>query len=246
MVYQRFEEIDILRGIAVLLMLIYHFVYDLVYFGFIRANLFSGFWKIIARSSLIIFLLLVGVGMSLKSQKAKLKGTKQPILFKGFLKRGLEIFSLGLLISLVTKIVIGDDFVHFGILHLIGLSIIILFPLIKLKQANLIIGGLIISLDYIIRLSSLQNLWLLWLGVTPRNFSSIDYTPIIPWIGVIIIGIFLGNVFYVDYSRKFNLHRMFALPVMKKFCCQGKHSLLIYLIHQPILFSIMWVLNLFH
>jgi len=244
---QRFWEIDFLRGIAIIMMVLYHLLYNLHYFAHFNVNVYSGFWMYFARTTATIFIFLVGVSLSISCSRAKLfssGATKEMRLFLKFLRRGLKVFSWGLIITLVTRIFLGKAFIIFGILHLIGISIILAYPFLKLRYWNLLIGALCIFLGAYLKGFSFDFYWLSWLGFRPAQFYSVDYFPLLPWFGVVLFGIFFGNIFYADYSRKFQLVEFSSLSGVKLLCFLGKHSLLIYLLHQPLMIAVFYLLGM--
>ena len=244
---QRFWEIDFLRGIAIIMMVLYHLLYNLHYFAHFNVNVYSGFWMYFARTTATIFIFLVGVSLSISYSRVKLftsGATKEMRLFLKFLRRGLKVFSWGLIITLVTRIFLGKAFIIFGILHLIGISIILAYPFLKLRYWNLLIGVLCIFLGAYLKGFSFDFYWLSWLGFRPAQFYSVDYFPLLPWFGVVLFGIFFGNIFYADYSRKFQLVEFSSLSGVKLLCFLGKHSLLIYLLHQPLMIAVFYLLGM--
>jgi uncharacterized membrane protein len=86
--------------------------------------------------------------------------------------------------------------------------------------------------------------WLIWLGLTPDNVCAVDFFPIFPWFGVVLIGIFVGNSLYPGATRKFNLCDISNSFIIRLFCFLGRHSLLIYLIHQPLLITLLYLLGI--
>jgi len=241
---QRFWEIDFLRGLAIIMMVIFHLLYDLTYFGGYNLNIHSGFWLYFARATATIFIFLVGVSLTLSfSRSGKIQNSRQKLYLK-YLKRGLRIFSWGLIITLVTWIFLRDGFVLFGILHLIGISIILAYPFLKLRYLNLLLGIAIVSLGIHLNNFTFSFYWLVWLGFVPDHFCTVDYFPIVPWFGVILIGVFFGNLLYPDYTRKFNLWDCSNFKFIGLFCLLGRHSLAIYLVHQPILVTLLYLLRI--
>jgi uncharacterized membrane protein len=81
--------------------------------------------------------------------------------------------------------------------------------------------------------------WLMWLGLMPEHIYTVDYFPLLPWFGVVLIGLFFGLILYPDYTRGFNLCDLSYFAVIRLLCLFGRHSLLIYLIHQPIRIAIL-------
>ncbi len=241
---QRFWEIDFLRGIAIIMMVLYHLLYNLHYFAHYNVNVYSGFWMYFARVTATTFIFLVGVSLSISFSRAKKISKDRNTLFTKYLRRGLKVFSWGLIITLVTRIFLGKAFVIFGILHLIGISIILAYPFLKLRYWNLLIGLLCIFLGAYLRGFTFDFFWLSWLGFRPAQFYSVDYFPLLPWFGVVLMGIFFGNIFYPDCSRKFQLTDISFFSLIKVLCFLGKHSLLIYLLHQPLIIAILFLFGI--
>ena len=98
------------------------------------------------------------------------------------------------------------DYIVFGVLHCIGLSIILAYPLIRFRIPALVLGILCIIIGVFLRTTVTVDFpWLLWLGFTPSQFYTLDYFPLLPWFGVVLIGVFLGNSLYQNNKRKFSL-----------------------------------------
>jgi len=239
---KRFWEIDFLRGLAIIMMIIYHFLYDLNYFGNYNFDLSSGFWLYFARTTATIFILLVGISLTLSFSRTKIQKPKINLYLK-YLKRGLKIFSWGLIVTLMTWIFLREEFVIFGILHFIGISIILAYPFLKLRYWNLLIGIICIVFGMYLKNFTFDFSWLMWLGLRPHYLYTVDYFPIFPWFGIILIGLFFGNLLYPHYKRKFKLSNFSDFSFTKLFCFLGKHSLLIYLVHEPILIILLYLLG---
>ena len=109
---------------------------------------------------------------------------------------------LALGITIVTYIFIGKGFIVFGVLHLIGLSLLLAYPFLRLERANFLIGLLFILLGVYFQTISVGFPWLLWLGLVPQDFYSVDYFPVFPWFGVILMGMGLGDWLYPSYRRR--------------------------------------------
>lgn len=240
---KRFWEIDVLRGIAIIMMIIFHVLFDLNFFGIYEVEVFSGFWWWFARITAISFLLLVGVSITLSFSRL-IKVKKSGKFFSKYLKRGLIIFSFGLLITLFTRIFLGKGFVIFGILHLIGISIILVYPFLKFRYFNLFLALLVIFAGIYLQQFTFNFDWLLWLGFVPHSFYSVDYFPVFPWFGVVLMGVFFGNLLYPNYIRKFNIKDRSNFSFIKMFSFLGKKSLIIYLVHQPIILLVFYISGL--
>lgn len=241
---ERFWELDLIRGVALLMMGLFHLLYDLEYLAALSLNVHTGFWLYFARVTATIFLLLVGISLTLSHSRAlRLKGPKQNLPLK-YGKRGLTIFGWGLVITLTTWLVLKDGVILWGILHLIGLAILLAYPLLQLKMINLVLGLLSLVLGILLKQVAVGFPWLLWLGLRPESFHSLDYFPLLPWFGVVLIGIFLGNSLYPQYTRKFHLRDRSHVPLIRGISFLGRHSLAIYLLHQPVLIAILNLLGL--
>ncbi len=242
---KRFWEVDSLRGLAIVMMVVFHFIFDLNYFGIYSFDIHSGFLWWFARITASMFILLVGVSLSISYARTTLlnRNITERDLFLKYLKRGLKIFSYGLLITAATYIFIGDGFIVFGILHFIGIAIILEYVFIKRKYINLFLGLVFIAAGIFLMNFRFNFYGLLWLGFTPNNFYTVDYFPLLPWLGVVSFGIFLGNTLYKKYVRQFKLPDLSSNLIVKISSFLGKHSLLIYLIHQPIIILLLFLLG---
>jgi len=228
----RFPEIDITRGIAILMMVIFHTVFDITFFGIMPVNVATGFWRGFAMATASLFLLVVGISLVVSHARSagKLTGSA---LTKKFLYRGAGIFALGLLITLATWWYLHEGFVIFGILHLIGVSVMLSPLFFRFRKYNILLGLVCIAIGLFI--GTVQGpIWLLPLGIYPPAFTSVDYTPLFPWFGVVLIGLGVGEFLYAGGTRHFSIPpvpKLINVPLS----FLGRHSLIIYLIHQPII-----------
>ncbi len=236
--YQRLWEVDTVRGIAIVLMIAYHFIFDLAFFGAYATNMYASSWQLVARSIGTTFILLMGISLTLTYHRLKPQlGQKQ--LFRKYLQRGAMLFGLGLVISVVTYFLLGRQFVVFGILHLLGIAAILSFPFLRSRWVSLAGGVAAIGLGAYLRSIDTLSPWLLWLGVPQFGRTMVDYYPIFPWFGIVLLGVFLGYTLYPRGSRRYALPDLSHTAPIRALGYLGKHSLLIYLIHQPILLGIL-------
>jgi uncharacterized membrane protein len=240
---ERFWEIDVLRGIALLMMISYHVVFDLNYFGFTATDLNSPAVLVFIYPVGTLFLLLVGISLTLSYSRVKHTLTKHQLRMK-YLRRGCMIFCLGLLITLATWIYPNEGFIVFGILHCIGLSIILAYPFLQSRLSAFLLGMLCISIGIILRMTVTVDFpWLLWAGFVPTSFYTLDYFPLLPWFGVVLIGIFLGNSLYQNNTRSFAVKDHSAFIITRVLCFLGRHSLIIYLLHQLVIVGVLYLLS---
>lgn len=239
---KRFWEIDVLRGMAIIMMVLYHLSYDLYFLGDFPIKIYSLSWTLFQRTTASLFLLLVGISLTISYSKLKSKYQRKAIFIRN-LKRGIKILAWGAVITIFTFIFLTNGVILFGILHLIGVSIIISFPLLEYKYKNLVLGLIVILIGAYLSNFTFNTNYLLWLGFEPNSFFSFDYFPILPWYGVVLIGIFLGNLAYPESKRRFYIPDLSSNIISRGLSFLGKHSLKIYLIHQPIIILMLYVLG---
>ncbi|MDQ3922902.1 MAG: DUF1624 domain-containing protein, partial [Actinomycetota bacterium] len=215
----------------------YHLVYDLDTFGGYGIESTSGFWANFADATASAFLLLVGISLAISYLRASAGGRSRN-LFGKFLRRGLRIFAYGMALTAVF-FVLGMGAVVFGILHLIGVSIILAYPFLVLKLPNVALGFGCIALGLYLNDFSVAHPWLAWLGIRPNSFM-LDYWPILPWFGVTLLGVFVGNALYGEPSKR-TPHSYPAASRPLAFL--GRHSLPVYLVHQPVLLAALILLG---
>ena len=233
---QRFWEVDATRGVAIAMMVVYHLVYDLDTFGGYGIESTSGFWAYFADATASAFLVLVGISLAISYSRTGARGAS---LFGKYLRRGLRIFAYGMALTIVF-FVLGMGIVAFGILHLIGVSIILAYPLLRYRLPNLFLGILVFAVGAYMMAQdvSSESPWLLPFGVVPENLFMPDYRPLLPWFGVVLLGLFAGNVLYGDGERPAVVAKR-APVVARPLLPLGRNSLFIYLIHQPILIALL-------
>ena len=209
----RIEAIDLARGAALIAMAIYHFTWDLEFFGYLEPGMTAhGGRKLFARCIASSFLFLVGVSLFLAHGKG--------IRWRGFLIRFAMVAGAALAISLVTYIAVPGAFIFFGILHEIAVASLLGLLFLQLPAlVTLIVAAAIIAAPFYVRSALFDHQWWWWLGLSPADPRSNDYVPIFPWFGAVLIGI----------------------ATAKLAASAGRHSLAFYLIHQPVLISCVWL-----
>ena len=215
----RDQALDLIRGIAIIMMILFHFIYDLNYFHYTNIPL-SGFWLTSYWRYLIVFLFLNAVGISLVIAYGN------SFSLNKFIKRLALLGLAALLVSVGTYFQNPDGWVYFGILHLIWTSTLIAIFFIQLPKISLFIAAFIFLFGYL-NLTDLSFLKILLSNYLP--LSSVDFYPLFPWIAFIFTGIYLGH--NPIYKKIFFMR----LPLLQFI---GQHSLIVYLLHQVILFSL--------
>jgi uncharacterized membrane protein len=239
----RWWELDAIRGVAVILMIVYHLVFDLAFFGVSQMNIYSTPWLLFGRSIGTTFILVMGISLTLRYHRltAELEGQD---LFRKYLQRGAKLLGWGMVITVVTYFFVGSRFVVFGILHLLGLSVILAFPFVRSRWASLAGGVAVLALGVYLGSVHVSHPWLLWLGLPQLRRSMVDYYPLLPWFGFALLGIFLGLTLYPRGVRHAPLPDLSRSAPIRGLVYLGQHSLTIYLVHQPILLGLMILLGI--
>jgi uncharacterized membrane protein len=231
---ERIYSIDFLRGIAILMMALFHFLFDLNYLGFMDISLYTGFWGLFQKATISLFLILVGISITIS------RNSRKENFMVHMLNRAGFLFAVALLISAVTYSLFPQDWIYFGIMHMIAVSLLLSIPFSGKKISALIAGLAVILLPIFFDLQSLGLQLLFWLGFS-RPQQAFDFVPIFPWFGVVLIGIYAGNVL-MNHFRELD---RFQLARNKTISWLGKNSLAIYLLHQPVIFGILFVIKTF-
>ncbi len=221
-------------------MIFFHILYDLNFFSITNFRIYSGILLYIARLSASIFVVLVGISLSISYSRVENRLKTNDIIMK-FIKRGLKTLILGVVISVITWFYIPRGFVVFGILHFIGLSIILSLIFIRYRYINIIFGSFFIIVGLYLKTLTFNFNILIPLGFIPNNFWTIDYFPLFPWFGIILIGISIGNLIYPNFKRKYEIKDLSKNLFVKSFCFLGRNSLFIYFLHQPIIIGLIMI-----
>lgn len=241
----RYWEIDTFRGIAIILMVGYHFTWDLVNFRVIQLSMTTYPMSWIARGIATMFITAMGISLVISTNRTREKRGDKGLFAKVF-KRGAMVFGFGMVVTVGTYLFLGDQgFVIFGILHSIGFAIMASYPFIphSRRWLSLVLGLIFIGAGIYLNPVGSRSPWLIWLGVKQYGRLMVDYYPVLPWFGVALVGLFLGNMLYPQGRRRFTLANKFDNPLVRGLAHLGQHSLFIYVIHQPILIGLLYLVG---
>ena len=237
---RRLAIIDVARGIAIIAMVLYHATWDLGpdFFGLIGINAAQDpILVVIARTIAGSFLFLVGVGLVLAHQRG--------LRPKPFLRRLAIIIGATLLITIVTRLAIPHSYARFGILHSIAAASVIGFAFLRAPIWLVLVAAVAAFAAPSLLASPFFNdpVWL-WLSLSTFVPDMIDYEPVLPWVGPTLVGIAATRI-----SLSVGLDAQWAnwqptSAVGRGVIIAGRWSLVIYLIHRPILLGMIYLIVL--
>lgn len=234
----RIHLLDLARGLALFAMASYHFSWDLEFFGYLEPGTSTqGFLKAYARTIAGSFLFLAGVSLVLAHGRR----------FRpdAFLKRIAMVAGAAGLISLATYFAMPDSFIYFGILHAIAVSSLIGIAFLRVPALLTVLAGILcLAAPQLYQNEVFNHAWLSWIGLFTVPPRSNDFVPLMPWLGPFLIGMGVTR-FAVSQGLAGRLAALSAsgtaLARATRFC--GRHSLAFYLLHQPILLSLVWAVS---
>lgn len=230
----RIAGIDTLRGIAIVAMIVYHFCFDLRYFGLARWDFEHDTRWIAARTTILSsFLLLAGISSVLAARR--------PIAHR--LLRIALIALAAALVSAASAILFPASFIWFGVLHAIVVASLVALPFVGHPAVAAIAGIGVIVAGVTLSDPAFDARTLGWIGFMTHKPATEDYVPLFPWAGVVLGGVTVGHALAASPSRTDALLAPLArLPATLRWL--GRNSLMIYLVHQPLMLGALWLANL--
>jgi len=226
----RLWEVDALRGLAVVAMMIFHFMWDLWFYGLTTQDIGGPNWQAFARGIGTTFIFVLGLSATLDYNRMIAKGISP---FKRTLQRGLLVLGCGLIVSAGTYFFVGDEWVRFGILHHAGVAIILAYFFMRLPSPVVaVIGVVLIALGTYFAGIPGPSPWLIPFGLVPPGMGMVDYYPLLPWFGVALLGVAFGKIAYANGARKFSLPDWGQSLPIRLLRFLGRHSLIVYIVHQ--------------
>lgn len=225
---KRIWELDAFRGVCVLGMVAVHLVYDLTQLSGLVEWTYPRWFSLIKDWGGVLFLLISGVCVTLGSSH---------------IRRGVVVFGCGMVCTAVTfamaALGLSDPgiVIWFGVLHCLGACMLLWSALKKLPtKALVILGGLLALAGLALRGMVFSFPWLIPLGFVPEGFASSDYFPLLPHLGFFLLGAALGRTAYRD-KRTLLPQVPENNPILRFFRFCGRNSLIIYLLHQPVILA---------
>lgn len=236
----RYPVVDMLRGVAIVLMFVFHFSFDLDYFGVVQIHFLEDpFWINFRRVIVSLFLLVVGISLALAS--------RNPVRWRSWSRRMLLLLAYAGLVSLGSWYMFPQSFIYFGILHFIAVASILGLLFARFYWLNLLLGSLIIVIDSNYSNVIFNELPLQWIGLMTYLPHTEDYVPMFPWFGVVLIGIFAGKTLFSRGTAPAWSGWQGDNAVSRLLAFAGRHSIHIYMLHQPIFIGLLsvffWMVN---
>lgn len=224
---KRFDVLDAWRSLAIALMIVYHFLYDLYIFGVLSAQqLFSTPLNVLERFICGSFILLAGASARFSRNN---------------MRRGIIVLVCGAAVELGA--LVGGQVIRFGILQFMGISMVLYHFLGKYLQkwnpGSLAAAsvGLFVFTRWWTQVTPVAVGWLYPIGLTAPGFYSADYFPLLPWFFLFVIGTTLGG-----WCLEHRENQILAAPLPRALTWPGRHSLIIYVLHQPVLYGISYLI----
>jgi uncharacterized membrane protein len=235
----RWQTLDMARGLAVLAMVVFHVIWDLSHFGYAPANLpWSTPVRIFGHSIAFAFLFIAGVALVLANRDS--------MRWPAFWRRFALIVAAAALVTAGTYALFPTSYVFFGILHCIAVASLIAVPFLLPPWPVAFAGGAFFLLGGEFFVSAAFNAdWLQWIGLSTSEPMTQDWRPLFPWAGALLLGVAAGKLALPNYGKRAGVSRDRANPLPTHAKREwlpflGRHSLLIYLAHQPALFALLF------
>ncbi len=228
----RMQAIDFARGINIVLMVLFNWSVTLDFFRIVQMPADFLYSFVFPRAIAAVFIFLSGV-VAYASYKKLKKG-----FGRRYFVRGAKLAVFASLITLATRVFFPAETIFFGILHFFAMSSFIAPLLMNRGRFNLVAGIAVILLGAWLQTIDFNSPYLLWLGLVPKNFFTFDYFPLLPWLGALMLGVYFGKT-VID--RASNIKMKGKIPSMFSFL--SKNSLTIYLVHQPLLILVLFLIG---
>lgn len=228
--HDRIRIIDLVKGIDIIFMVLFNYSITFDYFDLIRIPSNYLYRFIFPATIASIFIFMSGISAYLSYEKQHDRFALK------YFKRGVKLLFFAILITIFTYVFVPGNTIFFGILHFFAFASFFIPIFIKYKKLNLVAGFSIILSGIYLQQMTFDFSYLSWLGFVPKGLSTFDYFPLIPWMGVILLGIY-----YSRYFVKKAAGIRFNNGISHLFEFLGRNSLTVYLVHQPILILILIV-----
>jgi len=238
----RVDLVDALRGVAITMMIAYHFCFDLTYYRWTDWAMLDDVRWIAWRTAIVTsFLFVAGLSLALRDDREQRRGAGW--FDPAFLRRWAQIAAAALLVTVGSTILFPDRFIYFGVLHFVALAVWLCRRAPRLGGWGIAVGAVALALGLSVAHPAFDPRWVNWIGFAAQKPLTEDYVPLFPWIGVVLIGCATGALWG---RRGFGLPPSLAsawkaVPtrIRATLAAMGRWSLTIYLLHQPLMLGAM-------
>lgn len=229
----RLWPLDAARGLALCAMFVFHFTWDLSFLRLIELDIASHpGWLWFARLIAGSFLFLSGIGLCLAQGRA--------FRWEPFLRRLGTIAGAAALVSLVTYVAMPGAGVWFGILHAIAATGVLALPFVRMPVlVTVLAAALCLAAPHFLAAEAFDAPQWYWLGLRTMPPNTVDYVPVLPWLGVVLAGVAAGRLGLPQRLAAIIARRSPGRPA-RLLAFGGRHSLAVYLVHQPVFLAVLW------
>ena len=224
----RAQAIDVARGAALVAMIVYHACWFADDADLVNLDLRAMGWHLFQRSIAASFFLLVGVSLALARPTAAKAAA-----------RIARIAACALLVTAASAVLDPQRVVTFGILHNIAVSSVLALPVLRLGVWNTLLGAVLVVLGTVVSLPG--HPLLDWTGLGGAPAPAFDFQPLLPWLGVVLWGVALGTALLGPLGEPVLAWHSDSTPA-RVLAFLGRHGLVVYMVHVPVLVAIAAVL----
>ncbi len=230
----RVAAIDVARGVALIGMALYHLSWDFAYFHIAPAEFpVVPPMRTFSHAVAAAFLMLAGVSLALAHRGA--------IRWRAFLRRLAVVGGAAALLTLATYLYAPQQAIFFGILHCMAVASLLAAPLLGAPAwVALVVSAAVIAAPWLVASPAFNSPALVWLGLGTVAPQTLDWRPLTPWAGPVFLGLALTRLNFARLAASPLWRWRPAARAGRALAFAGRHSLAIYLIHQPILFGILF------
>jgi uncharacterized membrane protein len=229
---RRNAGLDGTRGGAFLLMVVYHAAWDADYLGLLDLDLDAPWWRVLRWVILALFLGLVGISLDLAAARG--------LTGRSVLRRLAVVGGAAALVTIASAIAFPQGLITFGVLHCIAVAGLLALPFLRLPTAVVAAAGFVVLALGTLHHPAFDSPWLNWLGFASRQPSARDYVPLVPWFGIVLLGLALGR----QLGARLSVSAPPSHGTGRALATTGRNSLVLYLVHQPVIYGSLLALTM--
>lgn len=227
----RLPLVDAARGVGLVMMVVYHAAWDLSWFGYLDTDVGADpGWKAFAWATAALFLVVVGVSLVL--------ATRHGLDRRRWLSRLAGVAAAALLVSVATFWLFPSNWIFFGILHHIALASVLAMPFVHSPlKVTLVTAVAVLAAPAMFSMAWFDAAPLQWIGLGTFVPDSNDFVPLMPWFAAVLVGVLIARLLLSARRARAVAARRHEGRLWRWLCLAGRHTLLVYLLHQPLLYG---------